>query len=68
MGKFCPDVKLAYGIRGNRSKSLFTPTLSLNGMTGKRPEVDGNDKLAVVIWVHESLLQWTEAYHCRSKL
>lgn len=36
MGKFCPDVKLAYGIRGNRSKSLFTSTLSLNGMTGKR--------------------------------
>lgn len=22
MGKFCPDVKLAYGIRGNRSKNV----------------------------------------------
>lgn len=24
MGKFCPDIKLAYGIRGNRRKSPYT--------------------------------------------
>lgn len=33
MGKFCADVKLAYGIRGNRSKRPYTSPLALNGVT-----------------------------------
>lgn len=34
MGKFCPDVKLAYGIRGNRSKNVAIIVIITNGITG----------------------------------
>lgn len=34
MGKFCPDVKLAYGIRGNRSKNVAIIVVITNGISG----------------------------------
>lgn len=46
MGKFCPKIKLAYGIRGNKSKS---PT---NVCTGQKFTAD--DKLVGLLSVRQS--------------
>lgn len=35
MGKFCPDVKLAYGVRGNRSKNVAIFIIT-NGIIGSQ--------------------------------